>query len=272
MAMEEIPLDRIETDPDQPRKDFARESLDSLGQSLLKGQLVAIIVVLMGTMYRLVDGERRVQAARLAGLKTLRAEVLTAMPDPADLRVMQIVVNTQRRGLSPVELLRSVEELIQSHGLTPTQVAERLSLPKSKITETLALRKLPDWALNLVGTGELPASSAYTITRMSEEKQQDALSRVQEGRLTRDDAKLMLSHRKRSPAAEVRQKTIVLQLSNAAIRVSAAESLDLNELVEVLSSATKDLKRSLRQGLDVKTASLVLRDQSQNNSAVEPRS
>ena len=141
-----IPIDRLKPDPSQPRKRFAAASLEELAASLrAHGVLQPLLVTPDGESdgYRIIAGERRYRAARMAGVDRLPCIVAPAVDDGTRLE-QQLVENLQREGIAPLDECTALEVLRDRCGLTHQQIAERLGKSRTYITKTLALRKLPE--------------------------------------------------------------------------------------------------------------------------------
>ena len=113
----EIPLDRIERDPEQPREEFSEEGLERLAQSLrTRGQLQSIRVRWDEGrgVYVIVCGERRWRAARMAGLLTMSCVIMDQPAEPGELLALQLVENALREDLRPIEQARAYKALLES--------------------------------------------------------------------------------------------------------------------------------------------------------------
>jgi len=137
----EIPLDRIERNPDQPRAIFHEEQLGELAASIAVHGVIQPIVVRARAdgSYELVAGERRVRAARLAGLGTVPA-VVREMEGTASSLELALIENLQREDLNPIETALAYRELIDRFGLTHEAVARQIG--KSRVAVSNALRLL----------------------------------------------------------------------------------------------------------------------------------
>ena len=138
-----IPLDKIETNPYQPRKEFDQEALNELAQSLKQQGVISPITVrkLSADHYQLIAGERRLRAATIAGLKEIPAYIRVA----TDVEVMEmaLVENIQRENLNALEIALSYNALIEECNLTQEQLSERVGKNRSTVTNYLRLLKLP---------------------------------------------------------------------------------------------------------------------------------
>ena len=186
-----IETDRIAPDPNQPRTDFDPEALDRLAASLkTRGQLQPIRVRWDEgeAVYRVVVGERRWRAARLAGINTVACLVVSSEPSPNELLVDQLMENVLREDLKPVEQARAYKTLMEQSGLTQIQLAETLQVAQSTIARALALLNLPASIQGQVDAGELASNLAYEITKVGDPEEQTELARkAAEGRIKRDE-------------------------------------------------------------------------------------
>jgi len=139
-----IPLDRITTNPFQPRRHFNNDALVELTQSISEvGIIQPITVRKNGLTFELISGERRFLASKKAGLKEIPAYIRLA--DDRQLLELAIVENLQREDLDPIEIAVSCKRMMDELGLTQEQVSQRLGKGRSTITNFLRLLKLPDF-------------------------------------------------------------------------------------------------------------------------------
>lgn len=139
----EIELEKIELNPFQPRTNFEEESLRELAASIEKlGIIQPITVRRTGEdSYQLITGERRLRAARLAGLETIASYVRTT--DDQGMLEMALVENIQREDLDSIEIAISYQRLIEECSLTQESLSERVGKKRSTISNYLRLLKLP---------------------------------------------------------------------------------------------------------------------------------
>jgi ParB family transcriptional regulator, chromosome partitioning protein len=137
----QLPLDRIERNPDQPRAAFGEPELGELAASIAVHGVLQPIVVreLPDGGYGLIAGERRLRAARLAGLDAIPA-VVRAAGDPGELLQLALIENLQREDLNPIETAVAYRELIERFGMTHQAVARQVG--KSRVAVSNALRLL----------------------------------------------------------------------------------------------------------------------------------
>ncbi|MEZ4884678.1 MAG: ParB/RepB/Spo0J family partition protein [Chitinophagales bacterium] len=151
----EIPLEDIEANPFQPRKDFGEESLQELADSIKTLGLIQPITVreLENGNFQLIAGERRLRAAKLAGLDTIPGYVVLA--NKQFMLEAALVENTHRKDLNPIEIAMSYQRLIDECKLTHEQVSERVGKKRSSITNELRLLSLPPMVIAALKNGDL---------------------------------------------------------------------------------------------------------------------
>jgi ParB family chromosome partitioning protein len=139
----EVPVSAISPNPMQPRMTLNREALAELAASIVEhGLIQPLIVTAQGPeRYQLIAGERRWQAARLAGLATVPVIVKEATPQ--QVLELALVENIQRADLNPLEEAAAFRQLIEDFGLTQEQIAERVGKSRVAVTNTLRLLRLP---------------------------------------------------------------------------------------------------------------------------------
>lgn len=153
--LREVPVALIQPNPDQPRKHFDADGLERLAQSLASAGVVQPLVVhpLPDGRYRLVAGERRWRAAKMADLDTVPA-VLRSEPDGKGLQTA-LIENMAREDLNPVEEARACAALVEELDVSREEVARRLGRSRSSISNLIRLLDLPDQVLDLLAAGQL---------------------------------------------------------------------------------------------------------------------
>lgn len=139
----DIELEHIRPNPYQPRKEFDEKALDELAASILQlGIIQPITVRALGNgRFEIISGERRLRAARRAGLKRLPAYIREA--DTEEMLEMALVENLQREELNPIEIALGYQRLIEECSLTQEQVAQKVGKNRATIANMLRLLKLP---------------------------------------------------------------------------------------------------------------------------------
>jgi ParB family chromosome partitioning protein len=175
----EIPIDKIQPDPDQPREEFEPEAMERLGESLrTKGKLQPIRVRWdeARERYVIILGERRWRAANHAGLKTLSCVVHQGPVDSGELLALQLIENAVREDLKPIEQAKAYRRLQELYGWSGNQLAKELAVPQPAVVHALALLKLPDAVQTKIEAGELAARTAYEISKLDDPAEQASLA------------------------------------------------------------------------------------------------
>ena len=158
----EIDVDLIEPNPDQPRSRFTESALDELAQSILANGIVQPIVVRRkGNRYEIVAGERRWRAAQRAGLRRIPAAVKDVSDDK--LLELALIENIQREELNPVEEAAAYRKLIDKMGLTQEALAASVGKDRTLIATSLRLLKLPTDIQRLIEEGKLSAGHGRAL-------------------------------------------------------------------------------------------------------------
>lgn len=170
-AVVELNLDEVKGNPLQPRKRFDQERLEELAGSIREhGVVQPVVCTREPDGYRLVVGERRARAARLAGLTTIPA-IVREMAGAQILEVA-LIENLQREDLNPVEEAQAFSYLLREHKMTQEQLAGRLGCSRPAITNALRLLGLPQPIRNELEAGELSAGHARALVGLTSERQQ----------------------------------------------------------------------------------------------------
>lgn len=170
----EVPLDKIEQNPWQPRKSFDADELASLSASVkTHGILQPLVVRSVGDRYQLIAGERRLRAAQQAGLSTVPVRVV----DFNDQQVLEaaLVENIQRSDLNPIEKAQGFKEHLDRFELNHEQLAQRLGLARSTITNLINLLELAPEVQEGVRLGQLTEAHAKLIKGIKSKDKQIAL-------------------------------------------------------------------------------------------------
>lgn len=158
-----IPLEEIETNPKQPRHDFDEQSLNELAASIRIHDIIQPITVskLPGGRYRLISGERRYRAAKIAGIKDLPAYIRQA--NDVQLLELALLENLQREDLNAIEIALSYKRLMDELNHTQEQVAERMGKERSTVANYVRLLKLPPDIQVAVRNGSLSMGHARAL-------------------------------------------------------------------------------------------------------------
>lgn len=175
----QIPVDKILPNPFQPRKNFDGPALEEMSQSIKQYGILQPITVrkVSPTLYELVAGERRLRAAKHAGLEKIPA-IVVEMSD-SDSAAVALVENLQRQDLSFMEEAEAYSALIAIHGFTQEQIAAKLGKNQSTIANKLRLLRLPESVKSALVEHNLTERHARALLRISDEdKQLEALKKI----------------------------------------------------------------------------------------------
>jgi len=160
--IKEIPISSIDPNPDQPRREFEPEALNDLADSLrVHGLLQPILVRPVGERYFIIAGERRLRAAKIAGLTTIKC--IIQLCTDQEMAERALIENIQRADLSPVEEGFAYERLIKEYGLSQEQVAQRVGKARSTITNLLRVIQLPKTVLDLLRDNSISLGHAKVL-------------------------------------------------------------------------------------------------------------
>src|SRR5271165_7281904 len=178
-----VPVELISPNPQQPRRRFDEEALQSLAASLgERGVLQPVLVrPRQGGTYELIAGERRWRAARIAGLQSVPA-VVREHDDAAGLE-LALIENMAREDLSPIEEARACAALVEELGLTREEVGRRVGRGRVAVSNLLRLLDLPDEVIELLQDGQLSEGHGRALLLAEDHTARRALARtaVQEG-------------------------------------------------------------------------------------------
>lgn len=169
-----LPLQKVEPNPNQPRKFFDEEELQALADSITAHGLLQPLAVraMDGGFYQIIAGERRWRAARLAGLSEVPVIVVEA--DDRTVMELALVENLQRQDLNPMEEAEGYQTLMRDYGLTQEEAASRVGKSRPAVANALRLLALPDEVRQYVIDGTLSAGHARAVLSLPNEKLQRA--------------------------------------------------------------------------------------------------
>lgn len=141
--LNEIPIDQIEPNPDQPRREFDQTALNELAMSIQNMGIIAPITLrqVASDRYQIIAGERRWRASQMAGLKTLPAYIRTV--EDENVMELALVENIQREDLNAIEIALAYEHLAETTGMTQERISERVGKSRTAVTNYMRLLKLP---------------------------------------------------------------------------------------------------------------------------------
>ena len=222
----EVPVDGVAPNPRQPRTSFENESLEALAVSIREVGVLQPIVVRRGESgYELIAGERRLRAARLAGLATIPAVVRES--DDADALREALIENIHREDLNPIELAEAFRELLEELGLKQETLAERLGVSRSHVANTIRLLALPSDVQQLLAERKIQAGHGRALLALGDAEAQRtlALRAAAEELSVREVEELVRTYLEHPPASR----------EPAAKPAPSPEQTSLAEVEEILS-------------------------------------
>lgn len=178
-AYRELPIYKVEPNPDQPRRQFDEGELQALADSISVHGVIQPLTVreMPNGYYQIIAGERRWRAARISGLSDIPVVVIEA--DDKKAMELALIENLQRQDLNPVEEAMGYQSLIEEYGLTQEETADRVGKSRPAVANTLRLLSLSPEVLEKLKQGQLTAGHARAIlTLKSEKKQLEAAQKI----------------------------------------------------------------------------------------------
>ena len=236
-AVLDIPITAIKPNPRQPRKSFDANDLTSLSRSISQDGIIQPLTVRdKGGYYELVSGERRLRAAKIAGLKTVPC-IITDISDERS-AVYALIENIQRCDLTYFEQAQAISQLISQYGLTQEETALRLGLSQPAVANKLRLLRLDDEERRLISDANLSERHARALLRCESKEQRRAviekviacsLSALQTERYVKNLLKaeqIERSYKKRAPI--LRDVRLFVNTMNKAVRVMQLAGVKAN--------------------------------------------
>ncbi|MGR3792693.1 ParB/RepB/Spo0J family partition protein [Vannielia sp. SX4] len=264
-AERRLPIERVEPNPEQPRRDFEMEPLQELADSIREHGIIQPLIVreniIKSGTYQIVAGERRWRAAQMAQLH----EVPVIIRDFSDEEVLEVAIieNIQREDLNPIDEAHGYRQLVERFGHTQEHLAKALGKSRSHLANLMRLLQLPEDVQRLLRDGRLSSGHARALIT-SENASELARTVVQKGLSVRDTEKLAKGgaqskrQSKQSPSKDADTKALENDLSaNLGLKVSIEHAAngsgkmllsyrdldDLDALCRVLTATPLDVSR-----------------------------
>lgn len=210
-----IPIDQIDSNPFQPRHNFNEEEIAELAETIKQHGLIQPITVRkFDGRYQIVSGERRVRAAKLAGLAEINAYVYDLLSDK-NMAEWALIENIQRVDLNVIEIAESYQQLLDNYGYTHETLSESVGKSRSAITNTLRLLKLPEQVKIWVQEGKISASAARTLLSPEiEDPEQTAREMLEKGMNVRELENITKQNKekKQKPELDADMETFVQKM------------------------------------------------------------
>ena len=190
-----ISITDIQKNPYQPRKEFDKEKLDELAQSIKENGVIQPIIVRQSPVigYEILAGERRYRASLLAGLRYIPA-VVKQLSDQ-EMMIQSIIENLQRENLNPIEEARAYESLVEK-GFTHAEIADKMGKSRPYISNSIRLLSLPDAILSEVENGKLSQAHARSLVGLNKEQQDYFFQRIIEEDISVRKLEALLTEKK----------------------------------------------------------------------------
>lgn len=196
-----LPIHKVEPNPNQPRRDFDPEELQSLAESIATHGVVQPLTVreTANGYYQIIAGERRWRAARMAELREIPAVIIQA--DDKKVMELALIENLQRQDLNPVEEAMGYQTLMTEYGLTQEETAQRVGKSRPAVANMLRLLALSADVLDMVREGKLSAGHARAVAALKTEKmQKEAAQKIAALGLSVRQAELLCKNMQKAPA------------------------------------------------------------------------
>ncbi len=231
----ELKISLIEPNREQPRKDFDEEQLQVLSDSIKVHGIIQPIIVTPsgGGFYKIIAGERRWRAAKLAGLKMIPSIVKNYEEKQA--AEIAMVENLQRENLNPCEEAEGYLYLIENFDMTQEQVGERLGKSRSAIANSVRLLSLPKNILSMIREGLISGGHARALLSLETEKEQQELAeKIINERISVREVEKVVSEKKKKI-----KKNISVQKLPEIIEIEKVISSNLETRVKIINGEKK---------------------------------
>ena len=205
-AYQQLPIYKVEPNPEQPRQDFDEEELQALADSITVHGIIQPLTVreMPNGYYQIIAGERRWRAARMANLSDVPAVIIEA--DDKKAMELALIENLQRQDLNPLEEALGYQTLMNEYGLTQEEAAGRVGKSRPAVANALRLLGLCPEVQERVRKGELSAGHARAILQLkSEKKQQEAAQKIVALGLSVRQAELLCKNMSKEPVPQKKE-------------------------------------------------------------------
>ena len=251
---DELPIELVVPNPDQPRTNFNEEELEELAESIKRnGLLQPILVRKVGDQYQIIAGERRYQACKKLGLKSVPVRIREV--DDDETVILALIENIQRSDLNPIEEAYGYQRMMERGHMTQAQVAQAVSKGRSTIANALRLLELPEDAQQLLYEEKITAGHARAILSIPSQEGRASLTEklVKEQLSVRETESIarLLAGKKETSSAKRPQtpksyKNVARSLRNALQTDVRVKSVGGKNKIEILFTDEEDLERLFR--------------------------
>ena len=246
--LKELKLDEIVRDEEQPRREFDKEALEALAASIKEhGVLQPIVVTKEDGKYKIVAGERRWRAAKIAGLDKIPAIIRTL--DSQNRLELSIIENAQREDLNAIELATAYAKLKTQFNLTPEDIAAKVGKSEQAVQNTLRLLNLPDDVKKIMVKEKLPEGVMRPLITRDEATIKKILPKIiKEGWTARKVERYFAATKQKSSATAIKRASYIkienalaakyntpVTIKGRSLTFSCKNESDLKTLIDKLS-------------------------------------
>jgi len=244
------PIDAIEPNPDQPRKDINDEALAQLSASISeKGILLPLVVCQYNGGYQIIAGERRWRAAKMAGIDEV--PVLVKDVSPLDRLELALIENIQRQDLNPLEEAEAYLRLTKEFNLTQEEVARRVGKERSTVANALRINALPSFAKEDLVRGTLSMGHARVLLSVGDEPtMREVRNEIIEQGLTVRQAEALAKKRKKTSSSQPGGGIKRAKKNGNELPESYCRSM-ANDLVNYLGTRAKIIQNGSRGKVEI---------------------
>ena len=240
----ELDLTKIMPESDQPRKDFSEEALAALADSIREhGVLQPIVVVAEGNKYKIVAGERRYRASKMAGLEKIPAIIRTL--DAQNQLELSIIENAQREDLNAIEMATAYAKLKNQFNLQPEEIAKRVGKSTSSVINTMRLLNLPDEVKHAMVEHKLTEGVMRPLISADPEMVKKILPMIIEEGWTARKVERYIAERKKKSSANLLKTNVYLHQENELSEKYAAKVRVRGRSVTFACKNEEELQRLL---------------------------
>lgn len=257
----ELPIEEIRPNPYQPRKEFDKKALEELSESIkTHGIFTPLLVRKSVSGYDLITGERRLRAAKMAGLKTVPAIQVEFTEE----QMMEIAIleNVQREDLNPIEEAAAYESLIQKLGYTQEKLAERVGKSREYCANIMRLLKLPEDVQSMVVNKQLTMSHVRPLLSLNDEEEiYEAAEKIKKNKMSVREVEAYVrdvngggqkKQQKKEKDPMIRDLEIQLSeklgtqvvFSKKSFTISYHDTNDLNRILELIGCLDESIHQS----------------------------
>jgi ParB family chromosome partitioning protein len=263
-AIQYLPLEQIDCDP-QVRAKFAEPPLIGLARSIQEvGLQQPIRVRRVGERFVVVDGERRLRAARLVKLPEIAAIIEEKDLCAGSVIQRQLISNLQRSALSPCERARGIKRLMDETGWPATEAAGKCGVSSATVSRLLCILNLPQEIQARIDAGEIPESAGYLLKQIDDPAKQVAMvAQMAEGRLSRDGLadQVKADGNGQSSGSTRRTNRATALLATGDSVTVAGTDLTLERMVEAVAAVLAKIRKLHARGVDLATACRMIREE-----------